>query len=259
MDILLPLFDVLSKGENKETTEEMVIWMSTTLVNAMKLLVDLFGVFPILITIALDPLLDVFMASLLQENDTLAKLGSSSLHDFIESNCLVFTDAMWTNICSRIVKLFDLTRPDDLYFEVQSPDGTLSTCPSGLKFASKPERKNFQKIIVKCILHLLIIQMLSKILNSAKKDSIYGSLSQKHVFSLGDALYHSYILAQRFNENTPLRHALHQMGFMKQLPNLVKQETSSVSCYLVLLSRMYGDRSPQQMLIAKDIERRLLP
>lgn len=262
-EIILPLFSQLSADPNsKENGEEAAIWMSTTLVGALKLLVDLYTSFPVLTTIALDPFLDLLMSCVLQENDTLAKLGSTSIVDFVERNCHSFSEESWDKICKRIVKLFQLTRPVDLFFAVELPADELDLAPQpppGFSYASKPTRKEFPKIIVKCVLHLVVIQTLYRILTCPKRDEIYTTFSQKHVFLLGDALYQSYIFAQKFNEALPLRQALHQMGFMKQLPNLVKQETSSVACYLILLSKMYNDNSPQQRLVSGEIEKRLLP
>jgi brefeldin A-inhibited guanine nucleotide-exchange protein len=261
-EIILPLFSNLSsESNNKDNGEEGAIWMSTTLVSALKHLVDLYTSFPILTIIALDPFLDLLMSCVLQENDTLAKLGSSSIVDFVERNCHTFDDEVWDKICKRIVKLFNLTRPADLFFEVELPanDEQVPLPPPGFSYASKPTRKEFPKIIVKCVLHLVVIQTLYRILTCPKRDEIYTAFSQKHVFLLGDSLYKSYVFAQKFNEALPLRQALHQMGFMKQLPNLVKQETSSIACYLILLSKMYNDNSPQQRLVSSEIEKRLLP
>ena len=260
-EIILPLFDLLNKDPIEQAiSEEVNVWMSTTLVGALKHVVELYTKFPLLTTIAINPLLDLLMKCTLQENDTLAKLGSLCVVAYIEQNCSVFTEADWDNICSRLVKLFEITRPNELFFELEYEQGQeVIPHPLGLPFSAKPTRKEYPRIIVKCVLHLLIIQMIHKILVCSKSNEIYGSLRQKHVFRLGDALYESYIFAQGFNDHILLRHTLHQIGFMKQLPNLVKQETSAVSCYILLLSRMFSDKSPQQALISKEVERRLLP
>jgi brefeldin A-inhibited guanine nucleotide-exchange protein len=264
-EIILPLFDRLSgepgdAAQQQTFSDDVTVWISTTLVNALKLFVELYTNFPLLTSIAINPLLDLLMKCILQENDTLAKLGSSCIVDYIEHNCAVFTESDWDNICGRLVKLFEITRPTELFFEADyEPGQTAVPHPLGLPFAPKPERKQYPKIIVKCVLHLLVIQTIHKILGCSKRDSIYGSLHQKHVFQLGDALYQSYIFAKVFNEHMVLRHTLHQIGFMKQIPNLVKQETSAVACYIILLSHIYSDKSPQQALISKEVERRLLP
>lgn len=265
-EIILPLFDTLggepgaAPQQQQSYSEEITVWMSTTLVNTLKLFVELYSNFPLLTTIGINPLLDLLMKCILQENDTLAKLGSSCTVDYIEQNCAVFTEKDWDNICGRLVKLFEITRPNELFFEPDyEPGQTVVPHPLGLPFAPKPARKQYPRIIVKCVLHLLVIQTVHKILTCSKRDAIYGSLHQKHVFCLGDALYQSFIFAQVFNDHMVLRHTLHQIGFMKQIPNLVKQETSAVACYIILLSRMFSDKSPQQALISKEVERRLLP
>lgn len=258
-EILLPLFSILDiEPMNRPNTDESNIWISTTLVSALTHLVDLYSAFPILTTIAIDPILDLLMNCILQENDTLAKLGSNCIVDYVEKNCTYFSESNWDNICNRLIKLMVITRPNELFFELDNGEENTSP-PLGLAFAPKPSRKQFPKIIVKCVLHLLVIQTLHKILNSQKRNEIYGALSQRHVFKLGDCFYDSFQFAKSFNMNNSLRQALHQMGFMKQVPNLIKQETSAVACYLVLLSRMFSDKSPQQALISREIERRLIP
>lgn len=46
---------------------------------------------------------------------------------------------------------------------------------------------------------------------------------------------------------------------MKQLPNLLKQESSSASCYLDLLARMYQDESEDRKEKKQEIELKLIP
>jgi len=53
--------------------------------------------------------------------------------------------------------------------------------------------------------------------------------------------------------------ALFRMGFMRQLPNLLKQETSSVSSYMLILIKMYSDPELERVEMRSEIERRLIP
>jgi brefeldin A-inhibited guanine nucleotide-exchange protein len=124
----------------------------------------------------------------------------------------------------------------------------------------KPQKKDFQNIIVKCVLHLLVIQTLQEVLASGgPNDAVYNSLSSKHLFTLIDCLDRSYRFAKAFNEDMELRMALYKMGFMKQLPNLLKQETSSVSSYITVLIKMYSDPKEERVSMRDGIEKRLIP
>jgi brefeldin A-inhibited guanine nucleotide-exchange protein len=258
-EIILPIFDEIKKDPTDRISEEQTVWISTTLVSAMRLLTDLYGTFHCLIETCLDSLLDLIMICILQENDTLARLGSSCLISFIEKNVAVFSPLVWDNILTRIVTVFDTTTPKELYFEVENNNGIVYHTPFNMAYYSKPTRKEFPKIIVKCVLHLIAIQTVQKILENEQQDLIFESFKRRHVFTLGDCLYRSYIFAQMFNDNIPLREALLKMGFMKTLPNLVKQETSACIVYLKLLSRMYRDKTATGFSIFKEIESRLLP
>lgn len=49
------------------------------------------------------------------------------------------------------------------------------------------------------------------------------------------------------------------LGFMKHLPNLLKQETSSAATLVNILIRMYYDPRPEHQSLRPQIADRLLP
>jgi len=49
------------------------------------------------------------------------------------------------------------------------------------------------------------------------------------------------------------------IGFMSQIPNLLNQETTSVSATISLLLRMYLDDSPKHNINKEYIEEKLIP
>jgi brefeldin A-inhibited guanine nucleotide-exchange protein len=123
----------------------------------------------------------------------------------------------------------------------------------------KPQKKDFQPIIFKCVLHLLVIQTLSEILNSGTDNAVYKSMKSNQLLKMTDCLETSYRFAAKFNADIELRTALHRMGFMKQMPNLLKQETVSVSTYIGVLVKMYTDTNPERVTSRKAIADRLVP
>jgi brefeldin A-inhibited guanine nucleotide-exchange protein len=54
-----------------------------------------------------------------------------------------------------------------------------------------------------------------------------------------DLLYDSYSIARAFNENYNLRQAIFRKGLVQNMPNLVRQETISLSSYIQILFAIY--------------------
>ncbi|KAK0883539.1 guanine nucleotide exchange protein for ADP-robosylation factor, partial [Friedmanniomyces endolithicus] len=69
----------------------------------------------------------------------------------------------------------------------------------------------------------------------------------------------SYHFAKRFNEDRELRTRLFREGFMKQPPNLLKQESGSASVYVGILLRMYKDDTDERVASRADTEAALIP
>ncbi len=87
-----------------------------------------------------------------------------------------------------------------------------------------------------------MVQTLEELLRSP---NVYEHFTTEHLLVVLGCLHRSYCFARRFNEEDELRTALYKMGFMKQLPNLLKQETIAVSCYLTNCTRLYLDDGRQ--------------
>ncbi|KAI8610970.1 hypothetical protein BC830DRAFT_1069281 [Chytriomyces sp. MP71] len=310
---LFPIFDDLknSKPETGGNTvskfaskEEMNTWVSTTMIQVLKQFIDLFGEYLNELMFCVDGVFDLLIVCMTQaENETLARIGSTCLQQFIESNVQKLDGAMWERVCSIFTHLFKVTTPDALFFDYraempQEPVGVVapaetedtdaeigvsnstnssvptagiakkpdlysrgSTTQSGvpdITGRSKPQKKDFPGIITKCVLHLLVIQTLQDVLSSGS-EQVYRLIPSKYLFDLIDCLERSYQFAKAFNEEMDLRMALYRMGFMKTLPNLLKQETSSVSTYITILIKMYSDPSEERKGTRDDIEKRLIP
>jgi brefeldin A-inhibited guanine nucleotide-exchange protein len=252
-EILLPLFNDL--GENGQlTSKNNEAWVSTTMVLALKSLTDLYTAFPILLEIALAQILDLLVKCILQENDTLSKIGCTRLEEFVINNAGNFKEETWKEVCNRIQGLFEVTKPVELFFKLE---GEPVATPFDIPCAEIPAKSSFPKIIVKCVIHLNIINSMLTILSCPTKESILNSLNKSHIFLLGDCLYSSYVFALMFNQNLSLRKALLNIGFMKTLPNLVRQETTAVAAYLILLSKIYSDSSRGEL--QDEVEKRLIP
>jgi len=72
-------------------------------------------------------------------------------------------------------------------------------------------------------------------------------------------LDHSYQFARMFNEDKVLRTELWKVGFMKHLPNLLKQESTSAATLVHALLQMYFDNRPDYQSSRHQVAERLLP
>ncbi|KAI4827998.1 hypothetical protein E4T44_09932 [Aureobasidium sp. EXF-8845] len=69
----------------------------------------------------------------------------------------------------------------------------------------------------------------------------------------------SYHFAKRFNEDRDLRTKLFREGFMRQPPNLLKQESGSASVYVSILLRMFSDEGEERKASRAETEQALIP
>ncbi|KJX92259.1 guanyl-nucleotide exchange factor (Sec7) like protein [Zymoseptoria brevis] len=339
--LLYPIFMVLKdrKAINHEAAnhEELSVWLSTTLIQALRNMISLFTHFFDSLEYMLDRFLDLLALCICQENDTLARIGSNCLQQLILQNVKKFTPSHWERIVGAFVDLFARTEAKELFsaatsssyskdssysngmsdlsktvddgssiisasaLNINGDDSTegmngngrqaersnslaLSTDherspspsaalqgrkPSGLEdFASGPakqqapvvvtaaRRRYFNQIITKCVLQLLMIETVSELFNN---DAVYASIPSHLLLRLMALLKKSYHFAKRFNEDRELRTRLFREGFMKQPPNLLKQESGSASVYVLILLRMYSDQSSERTANRPETEAALIP
>ncbi|KAF7569506.1 hypothetical protein PtrM4_119210 [Pyrenophora tritici-repentis] len=90
-------------------------------------------------------------------------------------------------------------------------------------------------------------------------EAVYEKIPSGELLRLMAVLKKSYHFAKRFNANRDLRSRLFREGFMKQPPNLLKQESGSASVYVSILFRMYHDTSNDRAASRADTEAALIP
>lgn len=353
--LLYPIFMVLKdrKAINQEAInhEELSVWLSTTLIQALRNMITLFTYFFDSLEYMLDRFLDLLALCICQENDTLARIGSNCLQQLILQNVKKFTPEHWEKIVGAFVDLFGRTEARELFSAATSssydksgsyangaPDvpktasGLTSTSlvddhtsvaagsnalninglpadtPSDVPVngsdrrtsvqteqsqterdrSSSPSkhpgqkdsdlesfaagsssqsqqapvvvtaarRRYFNQIITKCVLQLLMIETVSELFNN---DSVYSSIPSHLLLRLMALLKKSYHFAKRFNEDRELRSRLFREGFMRQPPNLLKQESGSASVYVLILLRMYADQSDDRAASRQETEAALIP
>ncbi|TDL29195.1 Sec7-domain-containing protein [Rickenella mellea] len=283
-ELLFPIFAVLKSTSDLTrwtTQEDMSVWLSTTLIQALRDLIDLYTYFFDTLERFLDGLLELLCVCICQENDTLARIGTSCLQQLLESNVKKLSPTRWERVTTTFVKLFKTTTPHQLFddslraeIDGSSPDISDTSDASGLAIIPAPlsphnspsksdvkvtageRRRIFKQIIVKCVLQLLLIETTNELLQN---DEVYNTIPPEHLLRLMGVLDHSYQFARVFNEDKDLRTALWKVGFMKHLPNLLKQETSSAATLVNILARMYYDTRPEYQALRPQIVDKLLP
>lgn len=293
--LLFPIFVVLksrSEMARFNTQDDMSVWLSTTMIQALRNMIALLSHYFEILSRMLDGFLDLLVTCIVQENETVSRIGSSCVLQLIEQNVDNFTPEHWTQVVDKIDFLFKSTTASELFgafFSLDEEEHDEKDLGATAKNSVHEEvennsRKNisaeanhrrqkvFRKTIMKCVLQLLMVDTMRELLErqesiegnseATHKDSalvtqtpttrtvgseIYDKIPVKELLRICDMLRHSYIFSREFNEDRDLRTTLWRQGFMKQLPNLLKQESISAQVYISVMLRLYNDKRKLQV------------
>ncbi|ETS83417.1 hypothetical protein PFICI_05293 [Pestalotiopsis fici W106-1] len=329
---LYPIFMVLrSRPElsNALNTEDLSVWLSTTMIQALRNMIVLFTHYFDSLEYMLDRFLELLALCICQENDTIARIGSNCLQQLILQNVTKFSEEHWAKIVGAFCELFERTTAYQLFSAttINTPS-TLSPPPNGLGFevpltptesdeksleingddkngmpsgsdsatisvpSTAPDedalktptnltaqapledykpssdlqkqpvvvtaarRRFFNRIISRCVLQLLMIETVNELFSN---DDVYKQIPSMELLRLMALLKKSFMFARRFNNDKELRMRLWREGFMKQPPNLLKQESGSAATYIQILFRMFADTSPSRAESRPEVEKALIP
>lgn len=343
---LYPIFMVLrSRPEmtNALNHEELSVWLSTTMIQALRNMITLFTHYFDALEYMLDRFLELLALCICQENDTIARIGSNCLQQLILQNVTKFTPEHWAKIVGAFCELFERTTAYQLFSATTiNSTASLSPPPSGLELGGpisptsetgpvdekslkingtgangdapgsessasqtngstegdssaaanpaaattttttpqsqatpqleefKPNnplqqqpvvvtaarRRFFNRIISRCVLQLLMIETVNELFSN---DAVYAQIPSSELLRLMALLKKSFLFAKRFNADKDLRMRLWREGFMKQPPNLLKQESGSAATYVSILFRMFADTAPERQGSKADVESALVP
>jgi brefeldin A-inhibited guanine nucleotide-exchange protein len=183
------------------------------------------------------------------ENDTLAKIGSSCLQQLILENVSSLQEKHWKKISNTFVQLFETTTAYSLFNPESMDSNGTENGQNGLRIngigsnevdaedsvateqlssdevgrdlenfklqadmqpsVTAARKKEFKRIIVKCVLQLLMIETVSELLAS---DDVYEAMPSEQLLVLMQVLRKSYRFARKFNNNRELRMNLLRIG-----------------------------------------------
>ncbi|KAG5219415.1 guanine nucleotide exchange protein for ADP-robosylation factor [Salix suchowensis] len=220
-ELLFPIFAVLKSSQDLSrfsTQEDMSVWLSTTMIQALRDLIDLYTYYFHVLERFLDGLLDLLCVCICQENDTLARIGTSCLQRLLEGNIKKLSVVKWERIITTFVKLFKTTTPHQLFDErlrveideagEEIPE-TAAEESKGAKPSAVDRRRIFRQIIVKCVLQLHLIETTNDLL---RNDEVYQAIPPDQLLRLMGVLDQSYQFARMFNEDKELRTGLWKVG-----------------------------------------------
>ncbi|KAG4254141.1 hypothetical protein FPRO06_11433 [Fusarium proliferatum] len=322
---LYPIFMVLrSRPEmsNVLNHEELSVWLSTTMIQALRNMITLFTHYFDALEYMLDRFLELLALCICQENDTISRIGSNCLQQLILKNVTKFKPEHWNKLVGAFVELFERTTAYQLFTATAiNNTASISPPPNGLEFSStasattpmdetslkingkeeleddhsvpppsaedelqtptadaphialeefKPSsnlqqqpvvvtaarRRFFNRIISRCVLQLLMIETVNELFSN---DTVYAHIPSAELLRLMTLLKRSFQFARRFNEDKELRMRLWREGFMKQPPNLLKQESGSAATYISILFRMFADNAPERLESRPAVEDALVP
>ncbi|KAL8662950.1 MAG: hypothetical protein Q9202_004273 [Teloschistes flavicans] len=342
--LLYPIFMVLrSKSEMSKFVnhEDLSVWLSTTMIQALRNMILLFTHYFESLAYMLDRFLDLLALCICQENDTIARIGSNCLQQLILQNVVKFQPEHWSKIVGCFVQLFDRTTAHQLFtaatsssdtatiaddnqrsvpndtesvhslgFPTAVTEGSSSSPPPDMNareqmgsvnshtderadgraqqrqtsptpshgttavdgeledyrpqsnlqqqpvVVTAARRRLFNKIITRCVLQLLMIETVNELFSN---DAVYAQIPSAELLRLMQLLKGSYQFAKKFNNDKDLRMRLWREGFMKQPPNLLKQESGSAATYINILVRMYHDEGEERRQSRSATEAALIP
>ncbi|KAI5968383.1 SEC7 [Candida margitis] len=255
-ELLFPMFQVLGNHWElslDELNDSLSVWLSTTLIQALKSMINLFTSYFTELSHMLNEYLKLIISCICQENDTIARIGRECLTTVLIDNSSKFNASQWEEISEAFASLFELTTAKELFTLdplYEGNEDNLSITGNGEEDSKlKKEllddnevrlKKSREKssIVVKSVLQLLLIQTLSELFEN---ELFYDSIPLNQLMKLADYLNSSYSFAKSFNENYDLRVRLWNAGVIERLPNLLKQESSSSAVYINIMFRMYCD------------------
>ncbi|WQF80759.1 Putative Sec7 domain-containing protein [Colletotrichum destructivum] len=338
---LYPIFMVLRSRpdlNNALNHEELSVWLSTTMIQALRNMITLFTHYFDSLEYMLDRFLELLALCICQENDTISRIGSNCLQQLILKNVTKFTPEHWSKVVGAFCELFARTTAHQLFSATTiNSTASIDMPPNGLEFSGplsptetpaeeeslklngsekngenaetsstdgnvgasneddlktptapvppqphpqsqsqapleefKPtsnlqqqpvvvtaaRRRYFNRIISRCVLQLLMIETVNELFSN---DTVYNQIPTTELLRLMALLKRSYLFARKFNADKELRMRLWREGFMKQAPNLLKQESGAAATYVAILFRMYADDSHERTAARDAIEQALVP
>lgn len=256
-------------------------WLNTTCSHALYSVVDVFTqFFDILGPILLPQFYSQLLWCVAQENEQLARSGTNCFENLVISLGTKFSDDTWFQTSECIIGIFKSTRPEGLLtWKPQAATKHKNTQEDKQLFASLKIKCIVQLELIQTIDNIIFFPSTSRkedaeliadiqseleqragrsqnsaisVTRSQPKDAdkqeerlgMYSHMSTSILLKLTDCLMESHMFAKQFNCNHEQRNILWKAGFHGNAkPNLLGQESQSLSTALRILFRIYADEA----------------
>jgi brefeldin A-inhibited guanine nucleotide-exchange protein len=241
-DSIYPLFQIIKSSSGTKRDESQMMWISTTLIQGFRKLLDLFCTRLNETRFMLPEILELLSISILDESEVLNRIGIVCIEQLVERNTLEFKEEEWNIIAASLCDLFTRTAPKFLFFELgiegMEEEYAKWTFLDGLP-PPVPKNEEFNQQLPKCMTHLMIIETVHNLLKESASASTFDVLPYSQLIRIINCFKESFYLAEIFNMSIDLRKAIYAKGFMNQMPNLLRQETLCAVSYTSALFRLY--------------------
>lgn len=240
---LLPLICATSEGglDRELLDDAKGLWLSTTYIQALRLFVEFYVANVTLLRDRWFPqVFNALTQCLLYKDESIARIGSACLVEFVHGVQRQMSDSDWDKLGVAFEKLIDETLPRALFDSeyIQNLGGSFSGSETSAERVLL-RRKAFSKVVQQSVLHLVSLQTLQDVLQN--DINLLMRLESRHVYVFCSCFERSFEFAKRFNNDLVVRQSLLELGFMRQLPHLLKQETCAASGLLGVLIRVLTD------------------
>ncbi|PRP79080.1 brefeldin A-inhibited guanine nucleotide-exchange protein 2-like [Planoprotostelium fungivorum] len=239
--VLLPIFDNVRYAGGADLLKEDNEWLTTTCLLALNSLIELFSAFFVDISFLLGEFLNLLVSCILQENESLARIGATCFLQLVMTNGTKFDEEMWTLVCTKLSHILENNSPVELTSHSSDFQKIVSDTPASPVIVEGTEDISSRSTMVttakglrsKCTVQLGLIEALNEIAFTH-----YLSLTTDHLSALLDSLEKCYAFCRQVNHDPTIRIRIEKYGLVDLM---LRKETTAVSCYLRVLFRMYGE------------------
>eukprot|EP01114_Cavostelium_apophysatum_P013913 TRINITY_DN3475_c0_g1_i1.p1 TRINITY_DN3475_c0_g1~~TRINITY_DN3475_c0_g1_i1.p1 ORF type:complete len:1736 (+),score=542.67 TRINITY_DN3475_c0_g1_i1:271-5478(+) len=108
--ILLPIFDS-ARHASMDLLQEDNEWLTTTCLPAFNYMIELFSNYFDEVSFLLNELLNLLGSCILQDNESLARIGATCFLQLVITNGPKFTESMWASLCNKLAQVLDRNSP----------------------------------------------------------------------------------------------------------------------------------------------------
>jgi len=247
--VLAPIFDDVKHNLETSTGGGTSGWAMSTGSSALKQLISVVllnentkGLLP--------DVVGLISGWITQSTEAVAREGVIVLTFLMTDGGHRFAEEEWQQVTNVYRALFKETMPVEIMVPQDGIDSLQDTPHVQADISDRPAPIDFRMVRSKCVVQLLLAQ---SVLDTVVMN--YGRLSAAQMLCLANLLEESYAFARDFNANSELRFALWCAGFMTQVPNLLKQETTCLQAYVQILFWLVADErsvegaAPEELLL----------